>query len=38
MEHEREQRVKRTPGVYSFAFKMIIVHEIKKGQITYKQD
>ncbi|MBL8285408.1 MAG: IS3 family transposase, partial [Acinetobacter johnsonii] len=37
MEHEREQRVKRTQGDYSFAFKMMVVHEVEKGQITYKQ-
>ena len=34
MEHEREQRVKRTQGHYSFAFKMMVVHEVEKGQIT----
>ena len=37
MEHEREQRVKRTQGDYSFAFKMMVLHEVEKGQITYKQ-
>jgi len=28
MEHEREQRVKRTQRDYSFAFKMMVVHEV----------
>ena len=37
MERKREQRVKRTQGDYSFAFKMMVVHEVEKGQITYKQ-
>ncbi len=37
MEHAREQRVKRTQRDYSFAFKMMVVHEVEKGQITYKQ-
>ena len=37
MEHEREQRVIRTPRDYSFAFKMMVLHEVEKGQITYKQ-
>ncbi len=37
MEYEKEQRVKRTQRDYSFAFKMLIVHEVEKGQITYKQ-
>mgnify|MGYP001627042430 FL=1 len=37
MEHEREQRVKRTQRDYSFAFKMMVVHEVEKGQITYRQ-
>lgn len=37
MEHEREQRVKRTQRDYSFAFKMMVLHEVEKGQITYKQ-
>ena len=31
MEHEREQRVKRTQRDYSFAFKMMVVHEVEKG-------
>ncbi|MFW2068063.1 IS3 family transposase, partial [Acinetobacter johnsonii] len=37
MEHAREQRVKRTQRDYSLAFKMMVVHEVEKGQITYKQ-
>lgn len=37
MEYQREQRVKRTQRDYSFAFKMMVVHEVEKGQITYKQ-
>ena len=37
MEHAQEQRVKRTQRDYSFAFKMMVVHEVEKGQITYKQ-
>ena len=37
MEHEREQRVKRTQRDYSFAFKMMVVHEVEKGQITYSE-
>ena len=37
MEHEREQRVKRTQAASSFAFKMMVIHEVEKGQITYKQ-
>ncbi|MCH7337948.1 IS3 family transposase [Acinetobacter sp. NIPH 2699] len=37
MEHEREQRVKRTQRDYSFAFKMMVVYEVEKGQITYSQ-
>lgn len=30
MEHAREQRVKRTQRDYSFAFKMMVVHEVEK--------
>lgn len=37
MKHETEQRVKRTQRDYSFAFKMMVVHEVEKGQLTYKQ-
>lgn len=37
MEHEKEQRVKRTQRDYSFAFKMMVVCEVEKGQITYKE-
>lgn len=33
MEHEREQRVKRTQHDYSFAFKMMVVHEVEKGKL-----
>ena len=33
MEHEREQRVKRTQRNYSFAFKMMVVHEVEKGVV-----
>ena len=33
MEHEREQRVKRTQRDYSFAFKMMVVKEKKKGVV-----
>lgn len=32
MEYEKEQRVKRTQRDYSFAFKMLIVHEVEKGK------
>jgi len=37
MKHETEQRVKRTQRDYSFAFKMMVVHEVEKGAITYMQ-
>jgi transposase-like protein len=37
MEHKTEQRVKRTQRDYSFAFKMMVIHEVEKGQITYKK-
>lgn len=37
MKHETEQRVKRTQRDYSFAFKMMVVHEVEKGTITYMQ-
>jgi transposase len=37
MEHQQVQRVKRTQRDYSFAFKMKVVYEVEKGQITYKQ-
>lgn len=37
MEHEQSQRVKRTQRDYSFAFKMMVIHEVEKGQLTYKQ-
>lgn len=37
MKHETEQRVKRTQRDYSFAFKVMVVHEVEKGQLTYKQ-
>lgn len=37
MEHEKEQHVKRTQRDYSFAFKMMVVHEVEKEHITYKE-
>ena len=37
MKHETEQCVKRTQRDYSFAFKMMVVHEVEKGAITYMQ-
>lgn len=37
MEYEQSQRVKRTQRDYSFAFKMMVIHEVEKGQLTYKQ-
>lgn len=37
MEYEQSQRVKRTQRDYSFAFKMMIIQEVEKGQLTYKQ-
>ena len=37
MEHPQTQRVKRTQRDYSFAFKMKVIYEVEKGQITYKQ-
>ena len=37
MEHEQRQRVKRTQRDYSFAFKMMVIQEVEKGQLTYKQ-
>ena len=37
MQHEQSQRVKRTQRNYSFAFKMMVIHEVEKGQLTYKQ-
>ncbi|MBJ9370489.1 IS3 family transposase [Acinetobacter bereziniae] len=37
MEHEQSQRVKRTQRDYSFAFKMMVIQEVEKGQLTYKQ-
>ena len=33
MEHAQEQRVKRTQRDYSFAFKMMVVHEVEKGKL-----
>ena len=37
MEHPQAQRVKRTQRDYSFAFKMKVIYEVEKGQMTYKQ-
>lgn len=37
MEYEQSQRVKRTQRDYSFAVKMMVIHEVEKGQLTYKQ-
>jgi transposase len=37
MEYEQTQRAKRTQRDYSFAFKMMFIHEVIKGQLTYKQ-
>ncbi|KAF1025848.1 MAG: hypothetical protein GAK29_01711 [Acinetobacter bereziniae] len=37
MEHEQSQRVKRTQRDDSFAFKMMVIQEVEKGQLTYKQ-
>ena len=37
MEQDQNQRVKRTQRDYSFAFKMMVIHEVEKGQMTYKQ-
>lgn len=34
MEHEQRQRVKRTQRDYSFAFKMMVIQEVEKGQLT----
>ena len=31
------KELNKTQGDYSFAFKMMVVHEVEKGQITYKQ-
>lgn len=37
MEYEQSQKVKRTQRDYSFPFKMMVVNEVEKGQLTYKQ-
>ena len=37
MEHKKDQRIKRTQRDYNHAFKMMVVHEVEKGQLTYKQ-
>ncbi|EXD33766.1 putative transposase [Acinetobacter sp. 479375] len=37
MELKKDQRIKRTQRDYSFPFKMMVVHEVEKGQITYIQ-
>lgn len=37
MEHQAEQKVKRTQRDYSFAFKMSVVDEVEKGLLTYQQ-
>ena len=37
MEHQLEQKVKRTQRDYSFAFKRSVVDEVEKGLLTYKQ-
>lgn len=37
MKHSECQRVKRTKRDYFFAFKIMDVSEIERGQLTYKQ-
>ena len=37
MKQEQSQRVKRSQRDYSFAFKMMVINEVEKGQLTYKQ-
>ena len=37
MELNQDQRIKRTQRDYSLPFKMMVVHEVEKGQITYIQ-
>ena len=37
MELKQDQRIKRTQRDYSLPFKMMVVHEVEKGQLTYIQ-
>lgn len=37
MELNQDQRIKRTQRDYSLPFKMMVVHEVEKGQLTYIQ-
>ena len=37
MKHVTKQRVKRTQRDYSFAFKMMVVYDVEKGHMTYRQ-
>lgn len=37
MELKKDQRIKRTQRDYSLPFKMMVIQEVEKGQITYKQ-
>lgn len=37
MELKQDQRIKRTQRNYSLPFKMMVVHEVEKGQLTYIQ-
>ena len=36
MKHSESQRIKRTQRDYSFAFKMMVINKVEKGQLTYK--
>ena len=37
MENQREQRTKRSQRDYSLAFKLQVVSEVEKGELSYKQ-
>ena len=37
MELNQDQRIKRTQRDHSLPFKMMVVHEVEKGQLTYIQ-
>lgn len=37
MQLKKDQRIKRTQRDYSLPFKMMVIQEVEKGQLTYKQ-
>jgi len=37
MEHSALQRIRRSQRDYSFAFKLQVISEVEKGELTYKQ-